>query len=257
MDLGYFEISLDVQDIAASLAFYEKLGFETVEGGVDIRTVTLQKGGCRLGLYQGYLQPAETQLIFWQGDIPALAAEVEGAGLSVFHGPNYNDTGAAFMLKDPDDHPIYVINQKVNYPDQPAYTRPAEPAPRTARGTGPGFGWFIVSLAVADLERTAAFYRKLGFDLTSSQDRVATLRNKDCTISLYQGAIDPDRSQLAFWQGDVYAIAADLTAKGLVFERGPTANADGVLGDGAILRDPDNHLIQFINLERLRRREPV
>ncbi|HZC15307.1 MAG TPA: VOC family protein [Caulobacteraceae bacterium] len=254
MDLGYFEISLDVADIARSLEFYEKLGFEKVEGGVDIRTVTLQKGGCRLGLYQGYLQPAETQLIFWQGDIPALAAEVELAGLSFFHGPNYNDTGAAFMLKDPDDHPIYVINQKVNYPDQPAYTRPAEPAPRTARGTGPGFGWFIVSLAVVDLERTVDFYRKLGFELTSRQERVATLRNKDCTISLYQGIIDPDRSQLAFWQGDVYAIASDLTAKGLVVERGPTTDA---AGDGAILKDPDGHTIHIINVERLRRREPA
>ena len=34
MDLGYFETSLDVRDIARSLTFYQALGFEAVDGDV-------------------------------------------------------------------------------------------------------------------------------------------------------------------------------------------------------------------------------
>jgi len=37
MDLGWFDVGLNVQDIARSLAFYQALGFAQVDGGVDIR----------------------------------------------------------------------------------------------------------------------------------------------------------------------------------------------------------------------------
>jgi catechol 2,3-dioxygenase-like lactoylglutathione lyase family enzyme len=257
MELGYFETSLDVADIAASLAFYEKLGFERVDGGVDIRNVSLQKGNCRLGLYQGYLDPKRTQLIFWQGDIEAIAAELTAQGVEFFRGPNKDEHGAAFMLIDPDGHPIYAINLSVFHFPHPAHARPADATPRTAKGTGPRLGWFILSLAVQDLERSIGFYRKLGFDIFSRQDRSATLRHGDCTIGLYQGLIDLKPVELTFWQGDVYAIASNLMARGLVFERGPTTNAGEGAGDGAVLRDPDGHQIHFINVERLRRGEPA
>jgi catechol 2,3-dioxygenase-like lactoylglutathione lyase family enzyme len=109
IDLGWFVVSLDVKDIARSVAFYGKLGFKIVSGDIESRVVTIEKGNCRLALYQGYLDPPTTQLIFWQGDIDAIIGELgkEGIGWkpSTAKGP-----GKAAMLTDPDGHPIYLVN---------------------------------------------------------------------------------------------------------------------------------------------------
>jgi len=235
MDLGYFEASLDVGDIARSLAFYEALGFERVDGGVDIRTVTLQKGDCRLGLYQGYLDPARTQLIFWQGDNAALAEQARTRGLDFYKPPASDEGGAAFMLLDPDQHPIFVITMKTSYYNQPGYARPAEARPRTAAGTGPDFGPFELSLAVGDLGPALAFYEKLGFaPVGEARDGVAMLRNADCLIGLYAGKPGPDRAWLTFRPSDLAAVVRDPEAKGLGLEA------------GAVLKDPDGHTIRFV-----------
>jgi len=69
MELGWFEVSLDVKDIDRTRGFYEKLGFEVVGEAAEGRVVTLQKADCRICLYQGVLDPAETQLTFWQGTL--------------------------------------------------------------------------------------------------------------------------------------------------------------------------------------------
>lgn len=111
MDLGQFEISLDVRDIAASLAFYEALGFEVVDGSVEIKVVTLQKGDCRIALYQDYLQPPVAQLTFWNGDVDEIAADLKAKGYEFERGPFTGDGGGrAALIKDPDGYPIYFIN---------------------------------------------------------------------------------------------------------------------------------------------------
>lgn len=82
MQLGHFEVGLDVKDIARSLAFYQTLGFRVVEGDVARRFVTLENGDCRLALYQGHLDPAETQLIFWQGDVAQIVETLQAQSLT-------------------------------------------------------------------------------------------------------------------------------------------------------------------------------
>ena len=43
-----------------------------VETGGDAgKSHTLEAGDCRLALYEGVLDPAEPQLIFWNGDVEA------------------------------------------------------------------------------------------------------------------------------------------------------------------------------------------
>ncbi len=76
MEFGWFEVSLDVKDIDRTRRFYEKLGFEVLGEAAEGRVVTLQKADCRISLYQGVLDPAETQLIFWQGDVRAIAEDL-------------------------------------------------------------------------------------------------------------------------------------------------------------------------------------
>jgi catechol 2,3-dioxygenase-like lactoylglutathione lyase family enzyme len=111
MQLGRFEVGLDVQDIERSLAFYEKLGFRVVDGAVANRFVSLENGDCRLSLYQGHLDPAQTQLIFWQGDVEAIANELATKSLTFERAPaRHDDGGIGALLRDPDGHPIYFVN---------------------------------------------------------------------------------------------------------------------------------------------------
>ncbi|MBS0408636.1 MAG: VOC family protein [Proteobacteria bacterium] len=248
MNLGYFETSLDVADIERSLAFYTALGFEPVDGGVEVRTVSLQKGDCRLGLYQGHLDPARTQLIFWQGDVMAAARDLERRGVAFFRGPDQDDNGDAFMLRDPDGHPIYVIHLPVQFFSEPGHARPAEAAPRTATGVGPPFGHFVLGLAAADLERSLAFYARLGFSARGRQARSATMGLGDCAIRLHEGFAEGS-AQLTFWQGDLDEIARGLAAQGLVFERGPATEAAEDAGDAILMRDPDGNEIRFTKVQ--------
>lgn len=108
--LGWYELSLDVANIARTAGFYGRLGFEAAGGDIAQRHLTLQSGDCRLCLYQGYLDPPGTQLIFWQGDVAAVAALAEREGLKVHRGLLGNDEGhLSLMLEDPDGRGLFFI----------------------------------------------------------------------------------------------------------------------------------------------------
>ena len=56
MELGAFSISLAVQDIAASKAFYEKLGFVETGGNADEGWLILVNEPAVIGLFQGMFE---------------------------------------------------------------------------------------------------------------------------------------------------------------------------------------------------------
>ena len=178
MKLGWLELSLDVKDVAASRAFYEKLGWRLVTTNDDGMSATLQAGDCRLALYQGVLGPAENQLIFWQGDVEAVAETLAGAGARFVQALKRRDGDASFMVRDPDGQLLFVIREHGVTRDPPQ-----EAPPDLDRG------YFEVSLPVEDIARTSAFYEALGFQLVekAENDRTRTLANRDCRIALYQG----------------------------------------------------------------------
>jgi catechol 2,3-dioxygenase-like lactoylglutathione lyase family enzyme len=60
MKLGAFSISLAVKDIAASRAFYEKLGFTVFGGNQDQRWLIMKNDTTIIGLFQGMSTPAGT-----------------------------------------------------------------------------------------------------------------------------------------------------------------------------------------------------
>lgn len=108
--LGWYELSLDVGNIARTAGFYGRLGFEAVDGDIARRHLTLQQGDGRICLYQGYLDPAGTQLIFWQGDVAAVATLAEREGLKIHRGLMRNDEGhVSLMLEDPDGRGLYFV----------------------------------------------------------------------------------------------------------------------------------------------------
>lgn len=74
MKLGAFSISLAVKDIAASRAFYEKLGFTTFGGNPDQRWLIMRNETTLIGLFQGMFD--KNMLTFnpgWDSDAKNLA----------------------------------------------------------------------------------------------------------------------------------------------------------------------------------------
>jgi len=247
MDLGYFETSLPVADIGKSLAFYEALGFARAEHAEDAGAATMIRGDCRIGLFQGHLDPARPQLTFWQGDVDSLGAEVKRMGVAFLRPLKKDDHGCAFMLQDPDGHPLYVIRMTTFYPQFPRHTQAApteRPAPLMMDRS---LGWYEVSLPVAEMSRSVAFYKALGFKevLREPGDTRVTVQNADCRIGLFQGHLDPAQVQLIFWQGDVLELADDVRRAGLKFFREPSGQNDHA---SFMLRDPDDHPLFFIRM---------
>lgn len=122
MKLGAFSISLAVRDIAASRAFYEKLGFEVFGGNQDQNWLILKNGDTVIGLFQGMFE--KNMLTFNPGwdqaaqplegfeDVRALHQRLAGAGLDT-GAPIESGSGPAhFTLTDPDGNPI-LIDQHV------------------------------------------------------------------------------------------------------------------------------------------------
>ena len=109
---GRCEVALPVKDVPATLAFYELLGFTREAVPEDERVAAMVNGEARINLYQGYLDPDELQLNFWQGDIDGMADLVRRQGLGFFREPAGDDEGRAFMLKDPDGRPLFFINMR-------------------------------------------------------------------------------------------------------------------------------------------------
>ena len=56
MELGAFSVSLTVQDLDASLSFYQKLGFEVFAGDASQNWLILKNGDHAIGLFQGMFE---------------------------------------------------------------------------------------------------------------------------------------------------------------------------------------------------------
>jgi lactoylglutathione lyase len=123
MQLGAFSISLAVKDIAASLAFYEKLGFTVFHGKASDNWLILKNGDHIIGLFQGMIE--KNTLTFNPGwdqnaakldsftDVRELQRAFKAQGLALGVEANAATTGPAYlMLTDPDGNPV-LIDQHV------------------------------------------------------------------------------------------------------------------------------------------------
>ena len=126
MRLGNFSVSLVVKDIAASRAFYEKLGFAAIAGDQKQNWLILQNDTSTIGLFQGMLE--KNTLTFNPGwnrkgealadfdDVRDLQRILKGKGLALALEADAASTGpASVMLKDPDGNPI-LLDQHVPKP---------------------------------------------------------------------------------------------------------------------------------------------
>ncbi|MDL2354228.1 MAG: VOC family protein [Pseudomonadota bacterium] len=117
MQLGTFSVSLAVKDIAASLAFYEKLGFKFFAGDVAKHWVILKNGDHAIGLFQGAFE--KNTLTFNPGwdsnarplehftDVRELQRQLKAQGVQLAAEADEATTGPAYiMLTDPDGNPV-------------------------------------------------------------------------------------------------------------------------------------------------------
>ncbi len=126
MRLGNFSVSLAVKDIAASRAFYEKLGFRVIGGKQEQRWLILQNETSTIGLFQGMFD--KNVLTFNPGwdrnaktlsefdDVRELQRMLKERGLELTTEADPSTTGpASLTLLDPDGNPI-LIDQHVPRP---------------------------------------------------------------------------------------------------------------------------------------------
>ncbi|MCC7011690.1 MAG: VOC family protein [Planctomycetes bacterium] len=126
MQLGNFSISLSVKDLAASRAFYEKLGFRQVAGNPAQNWLILQNESATIGLFQGMFE--RNTLTFNPGwdrrmntlpdfdDVREIQRELQRQGMTLASAADASGSGPAnLMLIDPDGNPV-LIDQHVAAP---------------------------------------------------------------------------------------------------------------------------------------------
>ena len=126
MRLGNFSVSLVVKDIAASRAFYEKLGFRQTGGDQAKNWLVLMNETTTIGLFQGMFD--KNMLTFNPGwdrtkatlpdfdDVRDIQRTLKSRGLVLTASADEASTGPAYlMLVDPDGNPI-LVDQHVPSP---------------------------------------------------------------------------------------------------------------------------------------------
>ncbi len=123
MKLGAFSMSLNVKDIHASKAFYEKLGFEEFGGNIEMNYLIMKNGNSLIGLFQGMFK--QNILTFNPGwdenaktlnsfdDVRAIQKSLKSDGIALEREADESTSGpASIVLYDPDGNTI-LIDQHV------------------------------------------------------------------------------------------------------------------------------------------------
>ncbi len=117
MDLGAFSVSLTTRDLAASTAFYERLGFSRFHGDPAQGWLILRNGSATIGLFQGMFE--RNLLTFnpgWDQDATSLATftdvreiqrRLKADGVPLLAEVDESGSGpGSCMVADPDGNPI-------------------------------------------------------------------------------------------------------------------------------------------------------
>lgn len=123
MKLGAFSISLAVKDLAASRAFYEKLGFEAFAGSPQQNYLIMKNGDSLVGLFQGMFEgniltfnpgwDQQAQKVSEFDDVREINRRVKEAGIATLQEALKETSGpGSFVVQDPDGNYI-LIDQHV------------------------------------------------------------------------------------------------------------------------------------------------
>jgi predicted enzyme related to lactoylglutathione lyase len=123
MKLGAFSLSLSVQDLQVSKAFYEKLGFAVFAGEMEKNYLIMKNGNSLIGLFQGMFE--NNILTFNPGwdenahpldefdDVRDIQRQLKSEGLDIMNPTDEKGSGpGSFVVVDPDGNTI-LIDQHV------------------------------------------------------------------------------------------------------------------------------------------------
>ena len=129
---------------------------------------------------------------------------------------------------------------------------PVVPAAPTGLPGSLELGAFSVSLSVADLDSSRAFYEKLGFEVTggAAEHNYLILKNGETTIGLFHGMFEgniltfnpglTNRMERLETYTDVRTVQTSLEDQGVGLE----TRAEGEVGPASItLSDPDGNAV--------------
>ncbi|AEQ51584.1 VOC family protein [Pelagibacterium halotolerans] len=117
MQLGAFSVSLAVKDIAASRAFYEKLGFEVFHGDAEQGWLIMKSPTAVIGLFQGMFEKniltfnpgwnSDAQPVGSFTDVRDIQKSLKASGIQPEQEADETGSGpASFMVLDPDGNAI-------------------------------------------------------------------------------------------------------------------------------------------------------
>ncbi len=123
MHLGCFSVSLSVKDLAASSAFYQKLGFEVFHDASEHNYMILAMGDTKIGLFQGMFEgniltfnpgwDQDARPLESYTDVRRIQEKLKSEGLTLASETDEDGTGpASITLIDPDGNAI-LIDQHV------------------------------------------------------------------------------------------------------------------------------------------------
>jgi len=158
LPLGLFhEVSISVQDLAASVAFYEELGWRRV----PVRSVwphpyaALTDGAVTLGLHQ-YRFPSPSVTCVNPDVLAALTAH-RHAGMVIAFAKTGPGVFNEFGFRDPHGHMVTLLESPTHDGPPPADATDAADAPRAALPSGS-----FLSLPAADIGLGLRFWKLLG-----------------------------------------------------------------------------------------------
>lgn len=113
LNLGKFELCLNVGNLQRALDFYSKLDFENVGGEREQGWVVLEHSNLRLALYQGHID--RNMMNFRGGDAFLISKKLRERGLKMkTEAVMESDGSSGATIEDPDGNLIYFNT----YPDE-------------------------------------------------------------------------------------------------------------------------------------------
>jgi len=123
MKLGAFSMSLSVQNLETSKAFYEKIGFSQFAGDMDKNYLIMKNESTIIGLFQGMFPDniitfnpgwdENASLLSDFDDVRALQQDFLSKGIEIPNSIAPDSKGpASFMITDPDGN-VILIDQHV------------------------------------------------------------------------------------------------------------------------------------------------
>lgn len=119
MKIGAFSLSLNVNNILVSKAFYEKIGFEVFHGDVEQKWLIMKNEDAVIGLFEGMFDKniltfnpgwnANGQEVNPFTDLRQLQREWKEKGVEFIDEVDENTSGpGSFIIIDPDGNPIMI-----------------------------------------------------------------------------------------------------------------------------------------------------